>query len=107
MPDKLGDFEAAGELDGSTSGMGNMQVSKVSRRYKSGDTRLRLQITDTSLVPMLRAGFAMAAQVQQRVGDAMEVAAEQRVAKYAGTVTHGILEVLYVVAGADCLRSRP
>ena len=43
---------------------------------------------------------AMAAQVQQRVEEALEVAAEQRVAKYAGTVTHAILEALFTLLPA-------
>jgi len=64
-PDKLGEFVAEGDLDGSTGGMGKMQVSRVKRRYKAGDRTLRLEISDTSLVPMLRAGFAMATQVHE------------------------------------------
>lgn len=64
-PDKLGEFVAEGELDGSTGSMGAMKVSSVKRRYKAGESRLQLEISDTSLVPMLRAGFAMAAQVQE------------------------------------------
>ena len=65
VPDKLGEFVAEGDLDGSTGGMGTMQVSRVKRRYKAGDKTLRLEITDASLVPMLRAGFAMAAQIHE------------------------------------------
>jgi hypothetical protein len=64
-PEKLAEFVASGELDGSTGGMGKMQVSRVKRRYKAGKQTARLEITDTSLVPMLRAGFAMAAHVHE------------------------------------------
>lgn len=64
-PDKIGDHAAEGELDGSTGSMGAMKVSSVKRRYKAGESELRLEISDTSMVPMLRAGFAMAAHVQE------------------------------------------
>jgi len=64
-PDKIGDYAAEGELDGSTGSMGAMKVSSVKRRYKAGESQLRLEISDTSMVPMLRAGFAMAAHVQE------------------------------------------
>jgi hypothetical protein len=65
LPDKLGGFEADGELKGSTSAMGAMKVSTVKRRYRSGDRKLRVEIADAWLVPMLRSGFAMAQMVNQ------------------------------------------
>jgi hypothetical protein len=43
---------------------------------------------------------AMATQVRHRMEEALELAAEQRVGKYAGTVTHGILEVLFTLLPA-------
>ena len=35
------------------------------RRYRAGDKRLDIEIVDTSLVPMMRAGFAMAQMVKK------------------------------------------
>jgi len=65
VPQKIGDFAATGELEGSTAGMGGMQTTNVKRRYKADKRELRLEITDTSLVPMLRTGFAMARTVTE------------------------------------------
>ncbi|MCC6748127.1 MAG: hypothetical protein IT371_10740 [Deltaproteobacteria bacterium] len=65
VPAKLGGQEAQGETEGSTAGMGQMKVSKARRRYGKGETHLTLEIVDTSLVPMLRAGFALAAQMNE------------------------------------------
>lgn len=65
LPDKLGDFASDGELKGSTNTVGTMKISEVKRRYKSGDKKLRVEIADAWLVPMLRTGFAMAQMVNQ------------------------------------------
>jgi hypothetical protein len=65
LPDKLGDYAADGEVKGSTNTMGSMKISEVKRRYKAGDKKLRVEISDAWLVPMLRTGFAMAQAVNQ------------------------------------------
>jgi hypothetical protein len=65
LPDKLGDFATDGELKGSTNTVGAMKISEVKRRYKAGDKKLRVEIADAWLVPMLRTGFAMAQMVNQ------------------------------------------
>ena len=65
LPAKLGSFEADGELKGATNAMGAMKISTVKRSYKAGDRRLRAEIADAWLVPMLRSGFAMAQLVKQ------------------------------------------
>lgn len=59
LPDKLGSFSASGELKGKTAGMGQMKVTTVKRVYKDGDRKLTVEILDTSLVPVMRAGFTM------------------------------------------------
>lgn len=65
LKDELGDFKATGELDGKTTSMRGMQVTEVKRSYKNGEQTLRLAITDTSLAPFMRAGFAMAQMIQE------------------------------------------
>lgn len=60
VPDKVGGYQAERPLKGSTAGIGGLQQSRVKRRYARGDKKLRLEIIDTSMVPMLRTGFAMA-----------------------------------------------
>jgi hypothetical protein len=65
LPDELGDFQAKSDLKGSTTTLGEMQVSKVERRYAAGERQARIEIVDTAKVPMLRAGFAMAQHVNE------------------------------------------
>jgi len=65
LKDELGSFKAEGAPDGKTSSLQGMQVTEVKRRYKSAEQSLRLSITDTSLAPFMRAGFAMAQMVQE------------------------------------------
>ncbi|MEK7703655.1 MAG: hypothetical protein AAB426_01755, partial [Myxococcota bacterium] len=65
VPESVAGFTAEGELNGQTSGMGNMQVTEVTRHYKKGDKELRLEITDTSMVAALRAPFAMMAMINE------------------------------------------
>ena len=65
LPAKVGDFEAVGELDGATRKMGAASHTEVKRRYKAGEKRLSLEIIDTSLVPVMRTPFAVAAMVQE------------------------------------------
>lgn len=66
VPDTLGDFAAKGEVDGATKKMGGaMSVSSVERSYTAGERRLRLQVSDASMAPMLKAPFAMAAMMEE------------------------------------------
>ncbi len=65
LKDEVGGFKAEGELDGKTTTVQGMQVSEVKRHYKNGEQTLRLSITDTSLAPFMRAGFAMAQMIQE------------------------------------------
>jgi hypothetical protein len=65
LPDKIGSFEASGELKGETQKMGTFQTSQVSRSYKEGDVRASVKISDSSAMPLLRAPFAMAAMVEE------------------------------------------
>lgn len=65
LPEKFEGYEARGELDGRTTSTGGMQFTEVKRRYKQGDKKLRIQITDTSMAGMLRAPFAMAAMINE------------------------------------------
>jgi hypothetical protein len=58
VPEKWGDWTADGQVDGSTGGMGGMQVSQVRRRYKQGERSMRAEIIDTTASPFMRAGFA-------------------------------------------------
>jgi hypothetical protein len=58
VPEKLGDWTADGQVDGSTGGMGAMQVSRVKRSYQQGERRMRAEIIDTTASPLMRAGFA-------------------------------------------------
>ncbi len=59
LPDELGDFSSDKELKGKTATMGDMKATTVKRRYKAGKRSLKVEIIDTSMAPMLRAGFAM------------------------------------------------
>lgn len=72
LPDELGGFKAERDMKGRTTSMGQMQVSSVRRPYKGGDKRLRVEITDTNLVPMLRTGFAIAASVNEDSSDGVK-----------------------------------
>lgn len=60
LPDRVGDLEATGAATGSTSGLGALQATHVSRTYRSGTREGRIEITDTSLVPVMRSGFMVA-----------------------------------------------
>lgn len=72
LPASIGGLEADGELKGSTKSMGQFKISEVRRRYRGGDQKLRVHITDTSLVPMMRAGFAMAQMVNEDSSDGVK-----------------------------------
>jgi hypothetical protein len=65
LPDELAGFQAKDEVDGKTTSMNGMQLTEVSRRYARDGETLRIKIVDTSLLPMLRAGFAMVQMVQE------------------------------------------
>ncbi len=65
LKDDIGSFKADGKLDGKTTSIQGMQISEVKRSYKNGEQRLRVSITDTSLAPFMRAGFAMAQMIQE------------------------------------------
>lgn len=65
VPESIGSFEQHGELDGSTSNMGGMQVTKVERKYKAGESSAEITITDANLVAMLKVPFAMIAMVNE------------------------------------------
>lgn len=65
LKDDLAGFVADGAAEGKTSALQGMQVTEVKRRYKQGEQSLRVSITDTSLAPFMRAGFAMAQMVQE------------------------------------------
>lgn len=59
LPDRLGEFSSAGELKGKTVSLGKMKATTVNRPYaaKKGP-KLRVEIIDTSMAPMMRVGFA-------------------------------------------------
>jgi hypothetical protein len=65
VPDKLGDFVAKGELDGSTNKAGGFEVTEVKRRYQADKRTLRLKIVDATATPFLRAPFAMATMINE------------------------------------------
>jgi hypothetical protein len=65
VPGELAGFKAKGEVDGSTTTMQGMQVSRVSRRYEQGKDRMQIELVDTSFAPFLRVPFAMAAAIQE------------------------------------------
>jgi hypothetical protein len=65
LPDTLAGFQAKGEVDGSTTTMQGMQITRVGRDYVSGEDRLDVKIVDTSLAPFLRAPFALVGMVQE------------------------------------------
>lgn len=65
IPDKIGDFTAIGEVDGSTHTTGNMKVTTLKRSYQAGDRKLEFKIVDAFMTPMLRAPFAVATMIQE------------------------------------------
>jgi hypothetical protein len=65
VPGELAGFKAKGDVDGSTTTMQGMQVSRVSRRYEQGKDRMQIELVDTSFAPFLRVPFAMAAAIQE------------------------------------------
>jgi len=65
LPDTLGDLKADGEVKGETQKMGAFENSKVSRRYKSGESTVSISIADGTAMPLLRAPFAMAAMISE------------------------------------------
>jgi hypothetical protein len=65
VPEKLGEFEAKGELDGSTNKAGGFEVTEVKRRYEAGNRKLHLKIVDATATPFLRAPFAMATMINE------------------------------------------
>ncbi len=58
LPDELAGFSATKDLKGKTAAIGTMKATTVKRRYADGKRKLRLEIIDTSLAPVLRVGFA-------------------------------------------------
>lgn len=60
LPDSVGGWSARRPVRGSTGGMAGFRTSRVSRYYRSGTRRLRIEIIDTSLASFMRAGFAFA-----------------------------------------------
>ncbi len=86
LPEKLGDFAAVGEIKGATRKMGGASHTEVKRRYKAGEKRLSLAIIDTSLVPMMRTPFAVAAMVQEDSTDGyrkgVKIAGHQALAEW-------------------------
>lgn len=65
LPDELGGFTAAGELDGKTQSMSNITVSHVSRRYEAEPQKATVKVTDTHFSSLLRAPFKMAALLKE------------------------------------------
>jgi hypothetical protein len=65
VPEKLGDFAAKGELDGSTNKAGGFEVTEVKRRYEAGERKMNLKIVDATATPFLRAPFAMATMINE------------------------------------------
>lgn len=65
FPDSIGAFQADADFKGKTNTMGGMKVTNGQRRYKAGDRRAKITITDTHMASMLRAPFQMAAMVQE------------------------------------------
>lgn len=65
LPDSLGEYKADGDVDGRTQKAGGFKVTVVKRRYKLDKARANITITDTSMSPMLRAPFKMAAIVEE------------------------------------------
>jgi len=86
LPAKIGVYEASGELKGATRTMGAASHTEVKRRYRAGEKRLSLEIIDTSLVPMMRTPFAMAAMVQEDSTDGyrkgVKIAGQQALAEW-------------------------
>jgi hypothetical protein len=108
LPDELGGFKAERDLNGRTTSMGQMQVSSVKRPYKGGDKRLRVEITDTNLVPMLRTGFAIAASVNEDSSDGvkkgMKIAGSPALLEWRKRGQRGKLQIL--VAGRYIVKLR-
>ena len=65
LPESVEGFKSVGDLKGKTGGMGGFSVSEVRRRYQKDKTRASIEIMDTAAVPMMRAGFAMALQMNE------------------------------------------
>jgi hypothetical protein len=65
LPDTIGDLKADGELKGETQKAGAFEHSKVSRRYKLGESNVVVSIADGSAMPLLRAPFAMVAMISE------------------------------------------
>jgi hypothetical protein len=65
LPDAIGELKADGDVKGETQKMGAFENSKVSRRYKLGESNVSISIADGSAMPLLRTPFAMAAMVSE------------------------------------------
>jgi hypothetical protein len=65
LPDAIGELKADGDVKGETQKMGTFENSKVSRRYKLGESTVSISIADGSAMPLLRTPFAMAAMVSE------------------------------------------
>jgi hypothetical protein len=65
LPDTLLNYQAKGDVDGSTTTMQGMQITRVSRSYVAGEERMEVKIVDTSLAPFLRTPFALVGMMQE------------------------------------------
>lgn len=65
VPESVGGFAKDGELDGSTKSTAGMQVTQVERKYKAGEQRLEISITDANLIAMMKMPFAMIAMINE------------------------------------------
>ncbi|MDD9946217.1 MAG: hypothetical protein OXU20_34555 [Myxococcales bacterium] len=69
LPETLAGYAAEKDVDGRTNKTGGFKVTVVKRRYKRDKERVVVSITDTSMSPMLRAPFAMAAIIEEDSSD--------------------------------------
>ena len=65
LPDQLLHLTATGPVDGETTTVQSLSVTRVKRGYQGSRDRVRAEITDTSLAPFLRAPFSMGALIQR------------------------------------------
>lgn len=55
LPSEIAGWEKEGDLEGGTVNYMGISVSHVKQRYKSGDKKLSIKITDTTFSPMIAA----------------------------------------------------
>ena len=105
-PAELGDYKSSEDLKGETTGIGPMQVTTVTRKYKSGETTVKLTITDTNLAPAIRAPFAMVHMINEDTSEGyhkgIKVSGQPGIAEWVEKSAHSQITMLiserYVVA---------